>query len=159
MDRLRGLRVSVSLGTGRAGAAVVFHAVSAARELPAATGSAADRELDAAPLSARARHVMFEVNDNGTILRRTRANQPPANRVNGDTLCFIIDEGKIERSNGLIWESYSASPVDVTTAPAMVNMKQGVGALIVFLSQGPNAVLNQEDAEHLLRIIDGEAEP
>lgn len=41
-------------------------------------------------------------------------------------------------------------------AAGLVNAKQAVGALIVFLSQGPNAVLSQHDAESLQRILDGE---
>ena len=99
---------------------------------------------------------MAEVNDAGEHLRRTRANQPAANTVIGGTLCFITYENVLERSNGLVWESYSApAAVGTTLDPRVEHLLHGVGALIVFLSQGAGAVLSQHDAENLQRIIDG----
>ena len=41
--------------------------------------------------------------------RGTRATQPVASTVSSGTLYFVTDEGKLERSNGTIWESYSGT--------------------------------------------------
>jgi hypothetical protein len=43
--------------------------------------------------------------------RGTRAQQPLAADVSAGTLYFVTDEGKTERSNGTIWETYSGAGV------------------------------------------------
>lgn len=43
------------------------------------------------------------------IFRGTRAAQPAANTVAAGTLYFITDEGKIERSSGSAWETFSSA--------------------------------------------------
>jgi len=44
-----------------------------------------------------------------THRRDIRANQPLASDVLEGTLYFVTDEGIIERSNGVIWQTYSGS--------------------------------------------------
>jgi hypothetical protein len=43
--------------------------------------------------------------------RGTRAAQPLASDVSAGTLYFVTNEGKTERSNGTIWETYSGAGV------------------------------------------------
>src|SRR3970282_1758909 len=50
----------------------------------------------------------------GIIRHDTRANQPVATDVLIGTLFYVTDEGKIDRSNGTVWESWDiihASPL------------------------------------------------
>ena len=51
--------------------------------------------------------------------RGTRAVQPAANDVLSGTLYFVTDEGVIERSNGTIWESFSASAASPVIIPSL----------------------------------------
>lgn len=56
----------------------------------------------------------------GIIRRDTRANQPAAIDVLFGTIYYVTDEGIIERSNGVAWESYSSTGTPPTT-PAGVD--------------------------------------
>lgn len=49
------------------------------------------------------------------ILRGTRAAQPAANTVDVGVLYYVTDEGKTERSNGSVWETYADQLAGVET--------------------------------------------
>lgn len=67
-----------------------------------------------------------------TVIRRgTRAAQPLATAVSTGTLYFVTDEGKVERSSGSAWETFSGSgsgTVTTTGTPASGNLAKFSGA-------------------------------
>lgn len=60
-------------------------------------------------------------------MRGTRALQPAATTVSIGTLYFVTGENKCERSNGTVWESYSAVALELEDR--IVALEAAVAAL------------------------------
>lgn len=72
--------------------------------------------------------IPFYDKTRGTHIRGTRADQPAVADVWVGSLYFVTDEGVIERSNGVTWESYSGSGNGGSAA---------AGMLMAGLDEGP----------------------
>lgn len=73
------------------------------------------------------------------IQRGDRASQPAAGDVIVGTLYFVTDEGIIERSTGVAWESYSGA--GDATAGVLLGRRSGSAGLIEEVTLDPTSTL------------------